>query len=50
VRYAECENYGPGAQPSSRVNWSKQLSAEEVKKYTLKNVLNGWHPTAVSSI
>ena len=50
ARYAEYENYGPGAQPSVRVNWSKQLSAEEVKKYTLKNVLNGWHPTAVSSI
>ena len=41
TRYAEYENYGPGAQPSSRVNWSRQLSAEEVKRYDLKYVMSG---------
>lgn len=44
TRYAEFHNYGPGAQSSSRVNWSKQLTEEEVKRYNLSNVLNGWNP------
>ena len=44
TRYAEYQDYGPGAQPASRVSWSKQLSDEEVKKYNMKNVLNGWQP------
>ena len=44
TRYAEYQDYGPGAQPASRVSWSKQLNDEEVKKYILKNVLNGWKP------
>ena len=42
TRYSEYENYGPGAQPAKRVNWSRQLSDEEVKQYTLKNVLGEW--------
>ncbi|HYJ38819.1 MAG TPA: pectinesterase family protein [Chitinophagaceae bacterium] len=42
TRYAEYQNFGPGAQAASRVNWSKQLNEEEVKKYTLKNVMKGW--------
>jgi pectinesterase len=44
TRYAEYQDYGPGAQPASRVSWSHQLSDEEVKKYNLKNVMNGWQP------
>jgi pectinesterase len=44
TRYSEFENYGPSADPSKRVNWSKQLSAEEVKQYTLQQVLKGWDP------
>jgi pectinesterase len=43
TRYSEYENYGPGANPSQRVKWSRQLSDEEVKKYTLKNVLWEWN-------
>lgn len=44
ARFAEYENYGPGAQKSKRVTWSKQLSDNQVKKYTIKNVLYGWQP------
>ena len=42
ARYAEYENYGPGAQPAKRVYWSRQLSAEEAKQFTRKNVLGNW--------
>lgn len=44
ARYAEYRNYGPGAQVSTRVHWAKQLSDEETKQYTLKNVLKDWIP------
>jgi hypothetical protein len=26
------------------VKWSKQLSADEIKKYTVKNILGDWVP------
>lgn len=44
TRYSEYKNYGPGANISSRVSWSHQLTDEEVKKYTLKNVSGDWDP------
>jgi len=44
ARYAEYENYGPGASTTKRVSWSKQLSAIEASKITLKNVFPGWDP------
>ena len=44
TRYAEYKNYGPGANISSRVSWSRQLTDEEIKKLTVKNVL-GWEPS-----
>ena len=44
ARYAEYKSTGPGANPDQRVKWSKQLSDEEVKKYTLKNILGNWEP------
>jgi pectinesterase len=44
TRYAEYRNYGPSADPSKRISWARQLSDEEVKKYTLLNVLGGWNP------
>jgi pectinesterase len=44
ARYAEYQNYGPGAATSQRVNWSKQLTGEEVKQYTVKNVFGNWNP------
>jgi pectinesterase len=44
TRYSEYRNYGPGAQVSTRVNWSKQLSFEEAKQVTLEKVMAGWKP------
>ncbi|MDP4261712.1 MAG: pectinesterase family protein [Bacteroidota bacterium] len=44
TRYAEYKNYGPSADPAKRVNWSRQLTDEEVKRYTLKNVFGNWDP------
>lgn len=49
ARYAEYHSTGPGANPSARVPWSKQLTDEEAKAYTVENVLkgtDGWNPTA----
>jgi len=45
TRFAEYQNYGPGASTSSRVNWSKQLTTAEASEITLKNVFPGWDPT-----
>jgi pectinesterase len=47
ARYSEYKNTGPGANPATRVSWSHQLSDDEVKAYTLKNILGGtdnWDP------
>src|SRR6185312_13719691 len=44
TRFAEYENYGPGAGMASRVSWSKQINDKEIKKYMITNVLNGWIP------
>ena len=47
ARYAEYQSSGPGAQPSSRPDWSRQLTDAEAKKITLPAVLGGpdhWHP------
>ena len=42
ARYAEYKNYGPGARTSTRVNWSRQLSDDEARKITKKNVFGDW--------
>lgn len=45
--YAEYKCFGPGAKTAERVEWSKQLTDKEAKKYTLKNILGGkdnWQP------
>jgi pectinesterase len=44
TRYAEYKNYGPSADPLKRQAWSKQLTDEEIKKYTLKNIFSNWDP------
>ena len=42
--FAEYANYGPSANSVNRLGWVKRLSDEEVKKYTLVNVLDDWNP------
>ncbi len=42
--YAEYDCYGPGANPSARADFSRQLTEEEAKEYTMENVLQGWRP------
>lgn len=44
ARYAEYKNYGPSSDPSLRVKWAKQLSNEEAKRYTIRNVFGNWNP------
>ncbi len=44
ARFAEYNSSGPGANPAARVKWSRQLTEEEAKKYTLKNILGDWDP------
>ena len=44
ARYAEYNSSGPGANPGARVKWAKQLSEEEAKRYTLKNIFGEWDP------
>ncbi|MFC4211954.1 pectinesterase family protein [Pedobacter lithocola] len=46
--YAEYKNIGAGANPKSRVKWSRQLTDKEAKHYTIENILKGadeWDPT-----
>jgi pectinesterase len=48
IRYAEFNSTGAGANPASRADFSKQLSADEAKKITVEKVLggnDGWNPT-----
>jgi len=44
VTYAEYKSTGPGAAPSERVKWSKQLTAGEAAGVTPSSVLRGWNP------
>jgi pectinesterase len=44
ARYAEYKDFGAGANIDGRVKWAKQLSGEEVKGYTLKNIFGDWNP------
>jgi pectinesterase len=44
TRYFEYKNYGPSSDPAKRVDWSKQLTDEEIIKYKIENVFNGWDP------
>jgi pectinesterase len=40
--YAEYGSKGEGANPAARVKWSKQLTEEEMKQYTISNIFGDW--------
>lgn len=47
ARYAEFQSTGPGANAAARVPWSRQLTADEAKEFTIEKVLagtDGWNP------
>jgi pectinesterase len=44
ARFAEYHSVGEGANESQRVKWSKQLTDEVAKRYTLENILGTWNP------
>lgn len=47
ARYAEFNSTGPGANPKARVTWSRQLTKQQAKAITVKEVLSGhdgWRP------
>ena len=44
TRYAEYKSYGPSSDVAKRVEWSKQLTDEDAKRYTLKKVFGDWDP------
>ena len=49
ARYAEYNSSGPGANPDKRFKWTKQLTDDEAKNYTIEKILGGadnWNPTA----
>lgn len=60
ARYSEYNSSGVGAYPNERVKWMKFLSADQVKFYTVKNVLkttytnppvvDNWNPNEVINL
>ena len=42
ARFSEFNSTGPGANAAARFAWSKQLTVDEVKKFSLKNILGEW--------
>ncbi|HEY4335793.1 MAG TPA: pectinesterase family protein, partial [Puia sp.] len=44
ARYAEYDNDGPGANPTARVSWSRQLAQSEAESITLQKVFINWNP------
>ncbi len=42
--YAEYDCKGEGFQPDKRVDWSKQLTKKQARKYTKENILTDWTP------
>ena len=42
ARYAEFNSTGDGGNPTNRVAWAKQLTADEAAEITVEKVLGGW--------
>ena len=45
ARYSEFQNIGPGAERSSRVAWSRELTPSEAEAISPAAVFGGWDPT-----
>ncbi len=53
ARYEEYNSVGPGANPTNRVAWARQLTANQAREITIDKVLggvDGWDPTSTQSI
>jgi pectinesterase len=48
ARYAEYKTSGAGTNIENRVKWSRQLSDDEAKEYTLKNIFGDWNPEKIN--
>jgi pectinesterase len=44
ARYSEFNSTGPGANPSKRVTWSKQLTKEQADLITTEKIFGAWLP------
>lgn len=47
ARYVEYKSKGPGANPTERVKWSKQLTDKEMRQYNIENIFrdcSNWYP------
>ena len=44
ARYSEYKSTGPGANPSARVSWSKQLTDEAASLFTTQKIFGTWLP------
>jgi pectinesterase len=45
--YAEYKNTGAGSPTENRVNWAKQLTAEQAKEYTTEKIFGDWIPQSI---
>jgi PelA/Pel-15E family pectate lyase len=43
-RFSEYKDYGPGADTSSRLSWTHQLTDEAAQRITLTNIFGNWYP------
>jgi pectinesterase len=44
ARYSEYNSAGPGANPSKRVSWSRQLTEAQANELTTAKILGTWNP------
>ena len=44
ARFAEYRNTGPGAKPSARVSWSRQLTPAQARNISMKTIFGDWNP------
>ena len=47
ARYSEYGSKGPGANPTARVGWSKQLTDKDMRNYSIENIFkdsSNWYP------